>query len=243
MKPLQAELGGNNAAIVLADADLDRVVPDLVRAAFVFAGQRCTAIRRFVVERRVAARFDGAGGRRRPRARDRRSRRRGDRRRPARLGRASREGARDARARTRRRRAAPRRRDGARGAGGRRLARAGARRRRRARERASCRRRRSVRSPSFRSRDDLEHALALANGVPQGLAAERAYPRRGGACARARRPPKSGMVQLASGPARGAPARAVLGVEGVGARPAGARRVGRRVLHADAGASTRTRAC
>jgi acyl-CoA reductase-like NAD-dependent aldehyde dehydrogenase/nicotinamidase-related amidase len=57
MKPLQAELGGNNAAIVLADADLDRVVPDLVRAAFVFAGQRCTAIRRFVVERPVASRF------------------------------------------------------------------------------------------------------------------------------------------------------------------------------------------
>jgi acyl-CoA reductase-like NAD-dependent aldehyde dehydrogenase/nicotinamidase-related amidase len=57
MKPLQAELGGNNAAVVLADADLDRVVPDLVRAAFVFAGQRCTAIRRFVVERPVARRF------------------------------------------------------------------------------------------------------------------------------------------------------------------------------------------
>jgi acyl-CoA reductase-like NAD-dependent aldehyde dehydrogenase len=57
MKPLQAELGGNNAAVVLADADLDRVVPDLVRAAFVFAGQRCTATRRFVVERPVAARF------------------------------------------------------------------------------------------------------------------------------------------------------------------------------------------
>jgi aldehyde dehydrogenase (NAD+) len=48
--PLQAELGGNNAAIVLADADLDAVVPALVRNAFAFAGQRCTAIRRFVVE-------------------------------------------------------------------------------------------------------------------------------------------------------------------------------------------------
>ncbi len=58
MKPLQAELGGNNAAVVLADAELERVVPDLVRAAFLFAGQRCTAIRRFVVERAVAARFE-----------------------------------------------------------------------------------------------------------------------------------------------------------------------------------------
>jgi aldehyde dehydrogenase (NAD+) len=41
MKPLQAELGGNNAAIVLHDADLADVVPGLVRAAFGFAGQRC----------------------------------------------------------------------------------------------------------------------------------------------------------------------------------------------------------
>jgi acyl-CoA reductase-like NAD-dependent aldehyde dehydrogenase/nicotinamidase-related amidase len=58
LKPLQAELGGNNAAIVLADAELERVVPDLVRAAFGFAGQRCTAIRRFVVERSIAPRFE-----------------------------------------------------------------------------------------------------------------------------------------------------------------------------------------
>lgn len=58
LKPLQAELGGNNAAIVLADADLERLVPDLVASAFGFAGQRCTAIRRFVVEARVAERFE-----------------------------------------------------------------------------------------------------------------------------------------------------------------------------------------
>lgn len=58
MKPLQAELGGNNAAIVLADADLERIVGPLVRGAFAFAGQRCTAIRRFVVERSAAGRFE-----------------------------------------------------------------------------------------------------------------------------------------------------------------------------------------
>ena len=57
MKPLQAELGGNNAAIVLGDADLERTAHDLARAAFAFAGQRCTAIRRIVVEASVAARF------------------------------------------------------------------------------------------------------------------------------------------------------------------------------------------
>lgn len=50
-RPLQAELGGNNAAVVLADADLAREVPALVAGAFAFSGQRCTAIRRVVVER------------------------------------------------------------------------------------------------------------------------------------------------------------------------------------------------
>jgi acyl-CoA reductase-like NAD-dependent aldehyde dehydrogenase/nicotinamidase-related amidase len=57
-KPLQAELGGNNAAIVLADADLDEVVPTLIRGAFSYAGQRCTALRRFVVVDSVVERFE-----------------------------------------------------------------------------------------------------------------------------------------------------------------------------------------
>jgi len=55
-KPLRAELGGNNAAVVLADADLDEVVAPLVRGAYSYSGQRCTGIRRFVVESPV---FDG----------------------------------------------------------------------------------------------------------------------------------------------------------------------------------------
>jgi alpha-ketoglutaric semialdehyde dehydrogenase len=58
MKPLQAELGGNNAAIVLGDADLERAAHGLARAAFAFAGQRCTAIRRIVVEAAVRDRFE-----------------------------------------------------------------------------------------------------------------------------------------------------------------------------------------
>jgi len=58
MKSLQAELGGNNAAIILRDADLESVALGLARAAFGFAGQRCTAIRRFVVERAVCSRFE-----------------------------------------------------------------------------------------------------------------------------------------------------------------------------------------
>jgi aldehyde dehydrogenase (NAD+) len=56
-KPLQAELGGNNAAIVTADADLSSVVPELVRNAFVYSGQRCTAIRRWVVDESIYDEF------------------------------------------------------------------------------------------------------------------------------------------------------------------------------------------
>lgn len=49
-KPLQAELGGNNAAIVLADADLESAAQAIAVSAFGFAGQRCTATRRIIVE-------------------------------------------------------------------------------------------------------------------------------------------------------------------------------------------------
>jgi acyl-CoA reductase-like NAD-dependent aldehyde dehydrogenase/nicotinamidase-related amidase len=47
--PLQAELGGNNAAIVWTGADLDAAAEAVSRGAFSFAGQRCTANRRVVV--------------------------------------------------------------------------------------------------------------------------------------------------------------------------------------------------
>ncbi len=59
-KPLQAELGGNNAAIVLNDCDVERAAPAMARSAFSFAGQRCTATRRFVVERGILAAFQQA---------------------------------------------------------------------------------------------------------------------------------------------------------------------------------------
>jgi acyl-CoA reductase-like NAD-dependent aldehyde dehydrogenase len=48
--PLQAELGGNNAAIVWEGADLPSAARLLARGAFSFAGQRCTANRRAIVE-------------------------------------------------------------------------------------------------------------------------------------------------------------------------------------------------
>ncbi|MCX7916414.1 MAG: aldehyde dehydrogenase family protein, partial [Verrucomicrobiae bacterium] len=47
--PLQAELGGNNAAIVCEDADLRDAAQQIAEAAFGFAGQRCTANRRVIV--------------------------------------------------------------------------------------------------------------------------------------------------------------------------------------------------
>ncbi|HUB76608.1 MAG TPA: aldehyde dehydrogenase family protein [Solirubrobacteraceae bacterium] len=52
---LQTEMGGKNAAIVLADADLDLAAQTICAAAFGQSGQRCTATSRLIVERPVAA--------------------------------------------------------------------------------------------------------------------------------------------------------------------------------------------
>lgn len=49
----QAEMGGKNATVVLADADLDAAVTGIVAAAFGQAGERCTATSRVVVHRDV----------------------------------------------------------------------------------------------------------------------------------------------------------------------------------------------
>ena len=51
------ELGGNNAGIVLADADLALAAAETVRTAFITTGQRCTCMRRVIVEKAVADRF------------------------------------------------------------------------------------------------------------------------------------------------------------------------------------------
>lgn len=47
--PFQAELNGNNAAIVWDDADLEFAAAQVAWGAFAFAGQRCTANRRVIV--------------------------------------------------------------------------------------------------------------------------------------------------------------------------------------------------
>ena len=56
-KTLQAELGGNNAAIVLSDCDIHAQARNMAISAYSFAGQRCTAIQRFIVEKTVLDKF------------------------------------------------------------------------------------------------------------------------------------------------------------------------------------------
>jgi len=55
--PVQAELGGKNAAIVLGDADLDLAAAGIVDGAFGSTGQRCTATSRTIVLESVADRL------------------------------------------------------------------------------------------------------------------------------------------------------------------------------------------
>ncbi|SKC03570.1 2-hydroxymuconate semialdehyde dehydrogenase [Rhizorhabdus histidinilytica] len=57
VKALSFELGGKNAAIVFADADMDAAVAGLARAAFLNTGQVCLAPERIYVERPVFAAF------------------------------------------------------------------------------------------------------------------------------------------------------------------------------------------
>ncbi len=49
------ELGGNNAVTVLADADMQLVVPGILFGAVGTAGQRCTSIRRVLVDESVCS--------------------------------------------------------------------------------------------------------------------------------------------------------------------------------------------
>ncbi|HEX8103092.1 MAG TPA: aldehyde dehydrogenase family protein [Solirubrobacteraceae bacterium] len=53
LKRVIAEMGGKNFVIVDADADLDEVVPALVKSAFAYAGQKCSAAARVLVHEAV----------------------------------------------------------------------------------------------------------------------------------------------------------------------------------------------
>jgi alpha-ketoglutaric semialdehyde dehydrogenase len=53
--PVQCEMGGQNPAIVLPDADIARTAGQIANAAFGYAGQKCTATKRIVVVGDAAA--------------------------------------------------------------------------------------------------------------------------------------------------------------------------------------------
>lgn len=55
-KIIALEMGGNNPAIVMPDADLYQAVVEITRCAFNTTGQRCTSTRRLIVHREVADR-------------------------------------------------------------------------------------------------------------------------------------------------------------------------------------------
>jgi acyl-CoA reductase-like NAD-dependent aldehyde dehydrogenase len=54
-RPCIAEMGGKNACIVTARADLERASAGIVRSAFGMGGQKCSALSRLYVDRKVAA--------------------------------------------------------------------------------------------------------------------------------------------------------------------------------------------
>ena len=56
-KPTIAEMGGKNPAIVTASADLDEAAEGVMRAAFGYDGQKCSACSRVYVDKRVKDQF------------------------------------------------------------------------------------------------------------------------------------------------------------------------------------------
>jgi 1-pyrroline-5-carboxylate dehydrogenase len=56
-KPVVCEMGGKNPAIITANADLDLAAEGVMRAAFGFSGQKCSACSRVYVERPVYDEF------------------------------------------------------------------------------------------------------------------------------------------------------------------------------------------
>ncbi len=57
LKAVSMELGGNDPMVILSDADIDAAIPIAVDGAYGNNGQRCTSIKRFVIEECIADRF------------------------------------------------------------------------------------------------------------------------------------------------------------------------------------------
>lgn len=55
--PVQAEMGGKNASVVLADADLDLASEQVLFGAFRSTGQKCTATSRLILDEAIAEEF------------------------------------------------------------------------------------------------------------------------------------------------------------------------------------------
>ena len=56
-KKIQCEMGGKNAVVVMADADLQLALDAVISGAFASTGQRCTATSRVIVEESIADQF------------------------------------------------------------------------------------------------------------------------------------------------------------------------------------------
>ncbi|WP_031489229.1 aldehyde dehydrogenase family protein [Ureaplasma canigenitalium] len=54
---LVLELGGKDAALVMEDADLEKATDEIVKGAFSYSGQRCTAIKRVFVDKKIHHEF------------------------------------------------------------------------------------------------------------------------------------------------------------------------------------------
>ena len=57
LKKVICEMGGKNAMIIDADADLDEAVPGIIQSAFSFQGQKCSALSRLITVGDVAQRL------------------------------------------------------------------------------------------------------------------------------------------------------------------------------------------
>ncbi|MFQ6029637.1 MAG: aldehyde dehydrogenase family protein [Dehalococcoidia bacterium] len=57
LKKVQAEMGGKNAVILMADADMEKAMGGIVQGAFGSTGQRCTATSRVIVEESIYDQF------------------------------------------------------------------------------------------------------------------------------------------------------------------------------------------
>ena len=60
--PVQAEMGGKNAAVVLDDADFDLALEQVMLGAFRSTGQKCTATSRLIVTDRHRRPLPGGAG-------------------------------------------------------------------------------------------------------------------------------------------------------------------------------------